>query len=58
MNSFHKLFVDVPERLLDPLRTPLLLLARLWVAWQFLKSGWLKLSSWETTLFLFEEEYG
>jgi putative oxidoreductase len=37
--------------------SPLLLAFRCYVAWQFLKSGWLKLSSWESTLYLFEEEY-
>jgi putative oxidoreductase len=30
---------------------------RVYVSWQFLKSGWLKLQDWETTRFLFEEEY-
>jgi len=42
---------------LGPLQSPLLLALRLYVAWQFLKSGWLKLADWETTRFLFEEEY-
>lgn len=37
---------------------PLVALAtRCWVSWQFLKSGMLKLEDWETTLFLFQEEY-
>ena len=37
---------------------PLFLAAlRIYVSWQFLKSGWLKLQDWETTRFLFEEEY-
>jgi putative oxidoreductase len=36
---------------------PGLLLLRVWVSWQFLKSGWLKLADWETTRFLFAEEY-
>jgi putative oxidoreductase len=44
-------------RLLDPLRPWLLLGTRLWVSWQFLKSGWLKLTTWETTLELFRSEY-
>ena len=44
-------------RPLDALRPWLLLAIRLYVGWQFLKSGWLKLSSWETTLGLFQEEY-
>jgi putative oxidoreductase len=39
------------------LTAPLLLGTRLYVAWQFLKSGWLKLSSWDTTLYLFTDEY-
>ncbi|TFF70435.1 DoxX family protein [Aeromonas taiwanensis] len=34
-----------------------LLLARLWVATVFLRSGWLKLGSWDSTLYLFEFEY-
>lgn len=42
---------------LDHLQSPLLLATRWYVAWQFLKSGWLKISSWETTLWLFRDEY-
>jgi putative oxidoreductase len=44
-------------RLLDPLRTPVLLATRFYVGWQFWKSGWLKVSSWSTTLDLFRTEY-
>ena len=44
-------------RTLDHLRAPLLLFTRVWVSWQFLKSGWLKLTSWETTVELFRSEY-
>lgn len=44
-------------RLLDPLQPLFLLGLRLWVSWQFLKSGWLKLGDWDSTLFLFQEEY-
>lgn len=44
-------------RLLNPLQPLLLLGLRLWVSWQFLKSGWLKLRDWDNTLFLFQEEY-
>ncbi|MBM4220684.1 MAG: DoxX family protein [Gammaproteobacteria bacterium] len=44
-------------RLLNPLQPLLLLGLRLWVSWQFLKSGWLKLRDWDSTLFLFQEEY-
>ena len=42
---------------LDRLRPMLLLGTRLWVSWQFLKSGWLKVSSWDVTLELFRSEY-
>lgn len=39
------------------LASPLLLATRCYVAWQFLKSGWLKLTGWESTLALFVDEY-
>jgi putative oxidoreductase len=42
---------------LDRLRSLLLLGTRLWVSWQFLNSGWIKLTSWDTTLELFRFEY-
>ena len=45
------------ERALDSLRPWLLLALRLWVSWQFLKSGWLKISNWDVTLALFQSEY-
>jgi putative oxidoreductase len=45
------------DRLLDALQSPVALVARCWVSWQFLKSGWLKISDWESTLSLFQEEY-
>jgi putative oxidoreductase len=38
-------------------RAGVLLLARLWVASVFITSGWLKLTAWESTLYLFESEY-
>jgi putative oxidoreductase len=44
-------------RLLDRLRPYFLLATRLWVSWQFLKAGWLKITDWDTTLLLFREEY-
>jgi putative oxidoreductase len=44
-------------RVLDGIRPWLLLATRLWVSWQFLKSGWLKITDWDTTLLLFREEY-
>jgi len=47
----------VAQRATRPLAALLLLATRAYVAWQFLKSGWLKLQDWDTTLFLFQEEY-
>lgn len=44
-------------RFLDHLQSPLLLVARVWVSWQFLKSGWLKATAWDQTVSLFESEY-
>lgn len=48
---------DALARALATLQSPMLLAARLFVAWQFWKSGWLKLESWSSTLDLFREEY-
>ena len=42
---------------LDHLRSPLLLGTRLFVSWQFLQSGWLKLTTWDVTQELFRSEY-
>lgn len=39
------------------LASPLLLGVRLYVPWQFFKSGLLKLQAWDSTLYLFREEY-
>jgi len=50
-------FNDQVERAAQLLVAPLMLVTRVYVAWQFLKSGWLKVTDWETTQFLFEEEY-
>ena len=44
-------------RLLNFLQSPFALGARLYVSWQFLKSGYLKVTSWDSTLSLFENEY-
>ena len=43
--------------LLGALRAPFAVATRWYVSWQFWKSGYLKLSSWETTLGLFQDEY-
>jgi putative oxidoreductase len=44
-------------RCLDRLHSVLLLATRLYVGWQFTKSGWLKITSWDSTLGLFRDEY-
>ena len=41
----------------DAIQPVLLLGTRLWVSWQFLASGWLKVTTWDTTLELFRSEY-
>jgi putative oxidoreductase len=45
------------RRVLDWLQTPFALAARWYVSWQFMKSGYLKVTSWQSTLYLFENEY-
>jgi putative oxidoreductase len=44
-------------RCLDSLHSLLLLATRVYVGWQFTKSGWIKITSWDTTLGLFRDEY-
>ena len=56
MESLHRAN-RLAERATRPFESLLLLGTRLYVAWQFLKSGWLKVTDWETTLFLFKDEY-
>ena len=55
--KFHHLAVELPARLLGNLESLLLLAVRVWVGWEFLKSGWLKITSWQSTVFLFQNEY-
>jgi putative oxidoreductase len=54
-------FVSAPlallARVLDRLQPLFALGARWYVSWQFLKSGWLKISNWPETLDLFRTEY-
>jgi len=44
-------------RLLDAIQPLFLLATRAYVSWEFLKSGILKFTAWDTTLYLFENEY-
>ncbi|GAB2653920.1 DoxX family protein [Vibrio panuliri] len=56
-----KTMLDTYDALIGKLQcvfVPLLLLfCRLWVAWVFFNSGLIKISSWDSTLYLFELEY-
>jgi putative oxidoreductase len=54
MLNFYQLIVDKMQCYFIPI---LLLFTRLWVAAVYLKSGYLKITSWDSTLYLFEEEY-
>jgi putative oxidoreductase len=55
--NIHHLLVAIPGRVLGNFESLLLLSVRLWVSWEFLKSGWLKITSWQSTVFLFQNEY-
>jgi putative oxidoreductase len=44
-------------RALSLLQAPLALALRVYVGWQFLKSGLVKIEDWSSTVFLFREEY-
>jgi putative oxidoreductase len=59
MNALLKLtdLNSMLGRALDYLRSPFLFATRLYVSWQFWKSGWLKVTAWESTLSLFRDEY-
>ena len=44
-------------RLLNTVQPLFALATRLYVGWQFFKAGWLKVTTWDTTLWLFNNEY-
>jgi|SRR5687767_5159442 len=48
---------SVLSRTLDALQPAFALGSRIYVSWVFLKSGYLKVSDWESTVALFEYEY-
>jgi putative oxidoreductase len=57
IDKIVQLFVVWPERILGSFQSLLLLGIRLWVGWEFFKAGWLKITNWPSTLFLFRQEY-
>jgi len=44
-------------RMLNPLQSLVAAAARLYVSWQFLNAGYIKITNWTGTEFLFENEY-
>ncbi|TEW52528.1 DoxX family protein [Psychromonas algicola] len=52
--NFYEQAVKALQQYIEPL---VLLAARLWVANVFWKSGYLKVTTWDSTLYLFKEEY-
>jgi len=44
-------------RVFNPLQPLFALGTRLYVSWQFLPSGFIKMTTWENTLYLFQTEY-
>jgi|SRR5271165_163585 len=59
MSILRKILIpdDLAARVLNPLQSPFALAARLYVSWQFWRSGTIKITSWDSTLALFENEY-
>jgi putative oxidoreductase len=57
LDKVSNALIGVPTRIFGSLESVFLLAVRLWVGWEFFKSGLIKISSWPTTLFLFREEY-
>lgn len=49
--------VRLSARVFGALQSPFALAVRMWVSWQFLVSGYLKITDWENTLYLFRNEY-
>ena len=56
MNKMIELWSKL-ELVLEMLKNPALLAARIYVGWAFFASGLTKIKSWDTTLSLFADEY-
>jgi len=52
--NYYQQGIKTLQQYIEPL---VLLAARLWVANIFWKAGYLKFTTWDSTLYLFEEEY-
>jgi putative oxidoreductase len=59
MSSLDKVLAPdaIAARILNPLQSWFALGARWYVSWQFWKSGYIKVTNWQSTLYLFENEY-
>ncbi|GGA94931.1 DoxX family protein [Agarivorans gilvus] len=57
MSVFYQRYLSAVAAMQAILIPLLLLLTRIWVAAIFWRSGYLKFSSWDSTLYLFELEY-
>ncbi|MCG6201360.1 DoxX family protein [Psychromonas antarctica] len=57
MNILLERYQQAVEKIICYLTPIVLLFTRFWVASVFLKSGYLKITTWDSTLYLFEEEY-
>jgi putative oxidoreductase len=59
MSALQKILAPdaAAARLLNPLQPLFAFGARLYVGWQFFKSGYIKITTWDSTLYLFENEY-
>jgi putative oxidoreductase len=55
--AVYSLWKRVETTLLDRVAPIVDLVARVYIAKVFFSSGWNKISDWETTLYLFQEEY-
>src|SRR5688572_27204881 len=55
--KLHHLLVELPDHVFGRFASLFLLATRVWVSWEFLKSGWIKITSWQNTVFLFHNEY-
>jgi len=57
MNALMHFYQQAVKALHQFIEPVILLITRLWVADVFWTSGYLKLTTWDSTLYLFEEEY-
>lgn len=57
MDTAIKYLLAQPAKYASYLQDVLLLVARVYVGWQFWKAGVLKYQSWDSTVFLFQYEY-